>query len=74
MGRVKCDHIKRLITLTTDNIKRLSLYLYKQLSNYVHLKLAIKAWSYLATHLKKLTTPWLRTTDLDQCLCFRTQA
>ncbi len=31
MGRVKCDHIKRLITLTSDNIKRLSLY-YK---NYV---------------------------------------
>jgi hypothetical protein len=26
MGRVKCDHIKRLITLTSDNIKRLSLY------------------------------------------------
>ncbi len=26
MGRVKCDHIKRLITLTGDNIKRLSLY------------------------------------------------
>jgi hypothetical protein len=27
MGRAKCDHIKRLITLTSDNIKRLSLYL-----------------------------------------------
>ncbi len=27
MGRVKCDHIKRLITLTSDNIKRFSLYL-----------------------------------------------
>jgi hypothetical protein len=26
MGRVKCDHIKRLITLTGDDIKRLSLY------------------------------------------------
>ena len=26
MGRLKCDHIKRLITLTSDNIKRLSLY------------------------------------------------
>jgi hypothetical protein len=26
MGRVECDHIKRLITLTSDNIKRLSLY------------------------------------------------
>ncbi len=26
MGRVKCDHIKRLITLISDNIKRLSLY------------------------------------------------
>ncbi len=25
MGRVKCDHIKRLITLTSDNIKQLSL-------------------------------------------------
>ncbi len=25
MRRVKCDHIKRLITLTSDNIKRLSL-------------------------------------------------
>ncbi len=24
MGRTKCDHIKRLITLTSDNIKRLS--------------------------------------------------
>ncbi len=27
MGRVKCDHIKRLITLTSDNIRRLSLYI-----------------------------------------------
>ncbi len=27
MGRVKCDHIKRLITLSSDNIKRLSLQL-----------------------------------------------
>ncbi len=27
MGRVKCDHIKMLITLTSDNIKRLSLYM-----------------------------------------------
>ncbi len=27
MGHVKCDYIKRLITLTSDNIKRLSLYL-----------------------------------------------
>jgi hypothetical protein len=26
MGRVKCDHIKRLITLISDNLKRLSLY------------------------------------------------
>ncbi len=26
MVPVKCDHIKRLITLTSDNIKRLSLY------------------------------------------------
>ncbi len=26
MGRVKGDHIERLITLTSDNIKRLSLY------------------------------------------------
>ncbi len=26
MGRVKCDQIKRLITLTSGNIKRLSLY------------------------------------------------
>ncbi len=26
MGRVEVDHIKRLITLTSDNIKRLSLY------------------------------------------------
>ena len=26
MGHLKCDHIKRLITLTSDNIKRLSLY------------------------------------------------
>jgi hypothetical protein len=26
MGRVNCDHIKRLITLTSDNITRLSLY------------------------------------------------
>ncbi len=28
MGRVNCDHIKRLITLTSDNIKRLSLYFF----------------------------------------------
>jgi hypothetical protein len=27
MGHVKCDYNKRLITLTSDNIKRLSLYL-----------------------------------------------
>jgi hypothetical protein len=27
MGNVKCDHIRRLMTLTSDNIKRLSLYL-----------------------------------------------
>ncbi len=27
MGRVEGDHIKWLITLTSDNIKRLSLYL-----------------------------------------------
>ncbi len=27
MGRVKCDHIKQQTTLTSDNIKRLSLYL-----------------------------------------------
>ncbi len=27
MGRLKCDHIKRLITLTSDNIKRLSMYI-----------------------------------------------
>ncbi len=26
MGRAKFDHIKRLLTLTSDNIKRLSLY------------------------------------------------
>jgi hypothetical protein len=26
MGGVKCDHIKRLITLTSDNIKWLSLF------------------------------------------------
>ena len=26
MGHLKYDHIKRLITLTSDNIKRLSLY------------------------------------------------
>ncbi len=26
MGGVKCDHIKRLITLTSDKIKRLTLY------------------------------------------------
>jgi hypothetical protein len=26
MGRVKCDHIERLTILTSDNIKRLSLY------------------------------------------------
>jgi hypothetical protein len=26
MGHVKCDYIKRLITLTSDNIKQLSLY------------------------------------------------
>jgi hypothetical protein len=26
MGHVKCDYNKRLITLTSDNIKRLSLY------------------------------------------------
>ncbi len=25
---MKCDHIKRMITLTGDNIKRLSLYFY----------------------------------------------
>ncbi len=30
MGRVKYDHIKRLITLTSDNIKRLSLYCEKK--------------------------------------------
>ncbi len=30
MGRVEGDHIKRLITFTSDNIKRLSLY-YKNL-------------------------------------------
>ena len=29
MGLLKCDHIKRLITLTSDNIKRLSLYFQK---------------------------------------------
>ena len=27
MGRLKWDHIKRLITLTSDYIKRLSLYI-----------------------------------------------
>ena len=27
MGILKCDHIKRLITLTSDYIKRLSLYI-----------------------------------------------
>ena len=27
MGRLKCDHIKRLILLTSGNIKRLSLSL-----------------------------------------------
>jgi hypothetical protein len=27
MGQVKCDHIKRLITFTSDNNKRLSMYL-----------------------------------------------
>ncbi len=27
MGRIKCDHIKLQLTLTTDNIKRLSLHL-----------------------------------------------
>jgi hypothetical protein len=26
MGHVKCDHIKRMITFTSDNLKRLSLY------------------------------------------------
>ncbi len=29
MGLLKCDHIKRLISLTGDYIKRLSLYLDK---------------------------------------------
>ncbi len=26
MGRLEGDHIKRLLTITSDNIKRLSLY------------------------------------------------
>ncbi len=40
------------------------------MSNYINLKLKVKAWNYLATHQTKLAihksvaTPWLRTTGL----------
>ncbi len=38
MGRLEGDHIKRLITLTSDNIKRLSLYKNKFLHKMYSIK------------------------------------
>jgi hypothetical protein len=55
MGRVKCDHIKRLITLTSDNIKRLSLYLVLWNENnkikFFSLKIFLVSSSRLAANL-----------------------
>ena len=34
MGRFKCDHIKQLITLASDNIKWLSLYIHVLTQNF----------------------------------------
>jgi hypothetical protein len=48
----------------------------KQIQNYMYQKLKVKVWNYLAKHQNKLathkcvTTPWLRTTDLDYVLRF----
>ncbi len=48
MGRVKCDHIKWPITLTSDNIKRLSLYLRFRLESTMRSKTAIlQLWYFL---------------------------
>jgi hypothetical protein len=33
---------------------------------FMHKILKFEAWNYFATHQKKLTTPWLRTAELEE--------
>jgi hypothetical protein len=50
MGRAQCDHIKRLITLTSDNIMQLLLYFQFQIQRQKFLsvyKLQVLYWSML---------------------------
>jgi hypothetical protein len=41
MGRVKCDLIERLITLTNDNIQRLSLNLNFSVKEWLHVTISL---------------------------------
>ena len=56
MARLKCDHVKWLITLTSDNIKQLSLY---SLINVIK-------WSFICGEIILTTTTelWLPRTKL----------
>ena len=45
MGRLRNDHIKRLITLTSDNTKRLSLYLNPSISTVEEQRDNFRSWS-----------------------------
>ncbi len=49
---MKRDHIKRMITLTCDNIKRLSLYLHFLLSNNFRLDQHITTEGYYLTKIR----------------------
>jgi hypothetical protein len=53
MGRVKCDHIKRLITLTSDNIKRIFLCIgktYLKVPNILQQPLIVHPKQSMAEH------------------------
>ncbi len=66
MGRVKCDHIKRLITLTSDNIKRLSLYLDFTHSEVYNLKKMENSFNMKQWCCWNVTTKWRREIYLEQ--------